>query len=249
MQPLADTLAKGHNVTILVQERPKESDSKVQYFVPEKLAQHFKQHRTATDFYGLRASGKLPLMGLFIQSFGKSVCEQLYSDASVKEWLQSTKFDLVIVDGLFNECGYAISHLHGAKIVVFSVSTFLPWVTDSIGLPDETSSIPDVMFSHAPTSDMSFLQRVSNALVPIFWRLVRQWTYFPGLTKATRDGLNMPDFPSFADLDKNISLFLVNTHVTQEYPRSIPSNVIPVGGISWVEKKRPIPNVKTISIS
>lgn len=249
MQPLADTLAsRGHNVTFLVHEKPKESNFGVQYYVPEKLSQHFLEFFKGSlrvDFYQIRASGGSSLRPLFLPNLAITMCDKLYSDPKTKQWLHSTKFDLVIIDGLFNECGYAIAHLHGSKTIVFSISTFLPWVAAAFGLPDETSFIPDVWFRYGGDQD-HFLQRTLTAVVPIFWQQFRQWYYFPRLAKATREGLGLSGFPDYAELEKNTSLFLVNTHVAQEYPRSIPSNVVPVGGISWMETNNKIPKVSLL---
>lgn len=247
VQPLAETLAaKGHNVTFLVHEKPKEKDSAVQYFVPEKLSQHFTQvfrGDNRADFYQIRATGKQALGSIFIPSFGIKVCDKLYNDPKVKDWLRTTKFNLVIIDSLFNDCGYAIAHLHKAKTIVFSVSSFLPWTPEAFGVPDQSSTIPDMWFQFGPNHDLSFFQRALTAVVPLYWKLFRGWYYFPAMNRVTREALGMPDFPSFADLEKNTSLVLVNTHVSQEYPRSLPSNVVTVGGISWVEKKKEIPKV------
>lgn len=251
-EPLANALAaKGHNVTFLVQEMPKPNKNNhptIQYYVPQGIAGWFENMRKGSDggggvnYYNLRASGKSRFMLFFVQSYGISVCENMYKDETFLQWLHNTpKFDLVILDALFNECGYGVAYAHGAKTAVFSVSTVLPWGIDAFGLPDESAWIPDLMLK-VPI-DMSFGQRVLGAVMPVVWSIYRSWFYLPALERITREGLKVDEFPSYAELERNTSLVLVNTHASQEFSRALPPNVIPVGGISWVEKRKPLPQV------
>lgn len=249
VQPLADALsAKGHSVSFILQEKFEDKKSSIQYYTPKKLYDFFESMRNGSDgggginFYDLRAGGRTPLTNLFIQWFGINVCENLFTDPEFQQWLNSRpKFDLVIMDGLFNECGYGIAHVHGAKTMIFSISTILPWVIESYGTPDESAMIPEVM-SSVPL-EMTFLQRALGAVTPILWQLIRQWVYFPKLGAITKDAFNLKAVPDYAQLERDTNLVLVNTHSSQEFPRALPPNVIPVGGISWVEKRKPLPTV------
>lgn len=232
MQPLADALAvKGHNVSFVVQYDPKaDPSSPIQYFVSKKLADAFNFVRTDSsgkseiNFYDMRVAGGGLLRSIFVQTFGLQVCETLYSEPEFMEWFRnSPKFDLVILDALFNECAYGLAYAHGAKTMLFSISTILPWVTDTVGVPDESAWIPDVM-SNVPL-DVGFSNRVYGAVVPIFWRMFRQWYYFPRLEQITKKGLNLEILPSYAELERNTSLMLVNVHPAQELPRALPPNI------------------------
>ncbi|CAL8144007.1 unnamed protein product [Orchesella dallaii] len=243
MTPFANGLAEeGHSITVLTAEKPDGNDTKINYYLPKEVVRHFTEMRNSgafPDFYGMRSKGLMIATWLVVPSFGITVCEKLYEDPEYIAWLKSNKFDLVIVDGLFNECGYGIAHLHNAKIIVFSVSSVLPWGIEPFGIPDESSSITDMMF-HFP-SQMNFFQRLVTAVMPIIWQMYREYLYLPRLNRITKEGLGLDDFPSFAELERNVSLSLVNTHVAQEFPRSLPPNIVPVGGISWVEKRKPLP--------
>ncbi|CAL8143995.1 unnamed protein product [Orchesella dallaii] len=242
MMPYANGLVdEGHNVTFVAKEKPKEKDPKIHHYVPTELSNHFTKMGAAgtlINLYDLRAN---PMKRIFVPWFrnGITVCEKLYEDAEFVIWLKSAKFDLVIVDALFNECAYGIAHVLKAKTMMFSVSSVLPWSGEPLGLPDESSTIPDMMFQ-VPIQ-MNFFNRLVTAVTPIMWKYMRGLFYFPKLHKITKEGLGVEDFPCFADLERNISLALINTHVAQEFPRSLPPNVVPVGGISWVVKKKPLP--------
>ncbi|CAL8144001.1 unnamed protein product [Orchesella dallaii] len=242
IMPLANGLAdEGHNVTFVVQEKPDGNDSKINYYVPKEVTKHLKERRgsgNVLDLYWMRSKGLVIAMWFVIPWFGTTVCENLYNDPEYIVWLESNKFDLVIIDGLLNECGYGVAHLHNAKIILSSVSSVLPWAVEPLGIPDESSSIPDTMF-HFPSQN--FFQRLFRAVIPIIWQMYREYIYLPKLERITKEGLGVEDFPSFAEIERNVSLTFINTHVAQEYPRSLPPNVVPIGGISWVEKRKPLP--------
>lgn len=251
MQPLANALAsKGHSVTFIVQDMPKPDKSNnetIKYVVPEKVVEFFENMRNDSDggidLYEMRASRRGDLLAIFIQWFGLQVCKQLYLDEPFVNWVQSTpKFDLVIMDGLLNECGYGIAHAHGAKTILCSIRFVLPWAIEAIGAPDESSWLPDVMFSMP--IDMGFRHRMFGAVAPVFWSYFRSWFYLPSLEKTSREGWKLDKFQSYAELERNTSLVFVNTHASQELAKSLPPNVIPVMGFSWVEKRKPLPQVK-----
>jgi hypothetical protein len=46
-----------------------------------------------------------------------------------------------------------------------------------------------------------------------------------------REHLDLPDLPSFSDLETEAKLVFVNTHFSIEYASSLPPMYIPVGGL------------------
>lgn len=249
MEPLANSLiAKDHKVTFLLQEKPATIQyPKTKYFVSEKVEEFFEslqKGENAINLYETRKRGTVGLSWFLVPWFGVKVCENLYRDPMFLEWISNEKFDLIVVDGLYSECAYGIAHLHKAKIIIFFVSSVPPWIIDAVGIPDESASVPDMQF-HFP-QNMKFWQRMINAVTPVFWRMYREWYHFPQLEKITREGLaslKPQTVPSFKELEDQVDLVFVNTHPAQEYPRSLPPNVIPIGGISYSGNKKPLPQV------
>lgn len=94
--------------------------------------------------------------------------------------------------------------------------------------------------------EMSFMERLQNALLPIRFHLEREYKYFPALEEITRSalGLKETELPPFKEIEEKTSLVLLSTHFTVDLPRSLPPHVIPIGGA--VINKTPKPLSKVI---
>jgi UDP:flavonoid glycosyltransferase YjiC (YdhE family) len=90
-------------------------------------------------------------------------------------------------------------------------------------------------------AEMTFPQRVKNALVPVVWYYYRQWFFYPRLEELTREKLRISDMPKFNEIERNNSLIFTNTQYGEEYARSLPPNVIAVGGIGYIDKRKALP--------
>ncbi|ODN03745.1 UDP-glucuronosyltransferase 1-3 [Orchesella cincta] len=64
---------------------------------------------------------------------------------------------------------------------------------------------------------------------------------FTRWTAITKTGLELDEFASFSEIEKNASLILLTTHFSMDYPRSFPPNVIPIGGTVVSKKTKPLP--------
>lgn len=250
MFPLMEALAeKGHNVTFLSAfenfEDPNKK-SKITYYTPKKWAQEMGDWNDHLSIFEIRKTGQMTNMWLGFQDFGILACQSMYSDPEYINWVKSTKFDLVIMESFLNECVFGLVHLHKAKLIVYGTSTPFPWFMESYGLPDESSSIVDGTFTFKAFGDgMSFIERVKNAVMPIVYRHQRDWTYFPVLEQLTRDslGLGKDELPGFREIEKNVNLVFLTSHFTIDMPRSLPPNVIPIGGNVVTKKIKPMPKV------
>lgn len=173
--------------------------------------------------------------------FGKMACDVVYSDEDFVKWVKETKVDVLFIDALFNDCAYGMAHYWKAKIIIYDTTTAFAWFTETFGLPDETNWIPD-MALYYPV-EMTFSQRLRNALVPIAWDVYRKWKYLPYLEELTKEKLQLTNMPKFEEIERNTSLVFINTHYSEEFARSLSPNVIPIGGIAWTEKRKPLPKV------
>jgi glucuronosyltransferase len=112
-------------------------------------------------------------------------------------------------------------------------------MNDVLGMPSETSWLPDMQW-HYP-EEMSLYQRIMNTYSAVYWNFYRTETYYPRIEKIFRETLGLKDLPDFKDLDKNVSLVLANTHFAEEYARSMPPLVVPVGGMHCYLEKTETP--------
>lgn len=54
---------------------------------------------------------------------------------------------------------------------------------------------------------------------------------YPAIDKVVREYFNMPDLPYVGDLQRHVSILLVNAHYSLEKYEPLPVNIIPVGGL------------------
>lgn len=230
--PLVEALANNHSVTFFQPDKNKNPNPKVTEINP-KLAGvsgkiNFLQERLKHGHrkFLLSLTYKLPELSL-------SLCDQFLQDKDVLEWIKNSKFDLIVIDALFNECAYGIAHLHDAKTIIFGTSHPFGWMPDSLGYPSEISWLPELHFSF--DLPMNFMQRVLANLSIFYFHIIRHLN-FPKIEEILRERLNIPDMPSIPELMANTSLMFTNTHFSEEFARSHPPNVVSIGGMNCKEK-------------
>lgn len=238
----------GHDVTYMSAYEIKEPHPRIKDYTPRLWKEKMGPWEEHLSFYDIRKNKRMVKMWFELPSMGLSACETLYSDPEFVSWLNSTHFNLVIMDGLMNECAYSMVHYWKAKLIVYSTTSTMSWYYDSHGLPDESSSVSDLMYDFPPGKKMSFLERFVNAMTPLVWKAVREYWYIPQLEEICRKGLQVKEIPPFIEIEKNASLVMITTHYTLDYPRSLPPNVVAVGGVAAAgsEQLKPIPKVRLI---
>lgn len=238
--PLIEGLIEnGHNVSFISAQEPKVRDPRVTDFVPKQLKEYYKSTEEGFDFTAMRKYGVNRLLWYVFPLLGPEACEKIYTDSEAVEWIRNSKFDLVMIDGI-NECGYGLAHYFKSKTVLYNTFTVAPWFYDGFGLSGDDSWVADLI-QYFPAFSPTFISRTFAAATPVLWKFIRDLYYFPKLEKITRTGLGVDTFPSFRELEKNISLIFITTHYAQEYARSFPPNVIPIGGLALTGKVKPLP--------
>jgi len=80
----------------------------------------------------------LQLRSFTFTQTGAIICENIMNDPKNQAWIESSAFDLVVIDGHFNDCGFLLSHKFGAKTVLFGTSSVFSFWYDEFGLPTES---------------------------------------------------------------------------------------------------------------
>lgn len=87
-----------------------------------------------------------------------------------------------------------------------------------MGLLTPLSHVPHVFLSY--TDIMSFPERWYNTAISLFDCILRQFVFLPGQNELVKKYFaHLEPLPSIEDLQKNISLTLVNTHKSILPPR------------------------------
>lgn len=173
----------------------------------------------------------------------KEFCHVVLANQTLLLELKNEKFDLSIVDLVYNECSLAIAHqlkLPSVGYWAFSFSNGEPEMT-TVATPP--SHIP--CFMSGLTQTMTFWQRLWNFLIKMCF--ARPFIYFHTFTI---DGVLSqhfgPDFPSSRQLLADLNGVLINSHNVLDYPRLQPTDTfINIGGIQ-IPKNNDAENKKAL---
>jgi glucuronosyltransferase len=249
--PLVQQLAdRGHNVTFYQPISPKIPDPRVHELFPsafKRLPPPGRKRLEEFDFLGIRLKeGRIgnQLVSASLPKLGIEYCEDFLRSPEIMEWVESSSFDLLILDSLCaNECGLGLGAKFGAKVILYSSGGGEPSWPDSFGFPVESSWLTNQYFPFR--TPMSLWERALNTLLPVLVHLQREWFYYPALETLLRKELGMPDMPPLAQLEKSSHLALINTHFSEGEPNSIPPFMIPIGGMHIQSKQEMgIPKVR-----
>lgn len=158
-----------------------------------------------------------------------SVAETLYSDPRIQDLIAHETFDLVMVAEV---CGHAcvpFGWFFQAPVISISPNVLIPGRAELIGDDENLSYVP--FFLSSFTDQMSLSQRMMNFV------FVRAFIYFfhhwptKSVELVFQSIFNRPEAPSYVEMEKNISLLFTNSNPAFAYPRSMPPQVIEVGGI------------------
>ena len=243
--PLVEGLAnKGHNVTFVSPYPPKEPNPKITEFAPQEMVKFVVDNEEGPVAFNMRKNKEIDASWWVLPHWGTTLCEMFLSSTDTKEWLKSSKFDLIVIDGLFNDCGLGLAHHFKARHMAYVTSTLFMWNYDAYGIPHEASWIPDMQYHYS--EEMTFTERFWTTVNGIMWALDREYSYFPKLGEILRKGLNSSDLPPLRDIERNVSLVLMNSHFSEEFPRALPPLVVPVGGMHIKESQKPLPKVSCL---
>ncbi|CAG7731239.1 unnamed protein product [Allacma fusca] len=201
--PLVTHLAdQGHQVTFLSAYPPKDPHPNVTEIVPKEFGMLLGEHGE-TSVVGLRRDGLVPESWGFLDVLGLQFCEVFISNPEYQQWINKSKFDLVVIDGLFNECGLGLVHKFKSKHITYATTAPCMWQIDAFGMIPEANWIPDMQY-YFPVQ-MNIIERLKTAYNMLSWHRLRQ--------------------------------------NDEEFARSLPPHVIPVGGMHIQNKTKPLPKV------
>ncbi|XP_019879360.2 UDP-glycosyltransferase UGT5-like isoform X3 [Aethina tumida] len=134
-------------------------------------------------------------------------------------------FDAVIIEEFGIDALKVLRHLFKAHLIVYSSIGSNPPINNLVGNPSPLSFIPTMM-SDLPIK-MTFFQRFSNLCFHVIFNA------FKGMLIPNQsDLLNeyYPGSPSIEELNKNVSLALMNSHVSNFQPIPTVPKMVAIGG-------------------
>ncbi|XP_044733862.1 UDP-glycosyltransferase UGT5-like isoform X2 [Chrysoperla carnea] len=165
----------------------------------------------------------------FLGQKGAQNCEAL-NYPQVQNLIRSNKtYDLIIHEHFNTDCFMALNYIFKAPNIGLSSCTMMPWLFDRFGIPNNPSYMPVNLLHYG--DKMTFFERVINTVAYFLHSYILADIL---MTKPADNAVKMylgENIPSVAEIVKNTSLFLINTHYTLNRARPYPPNVIEISGV------------------
>ncbi|XP_046387526.1 UDP-glycosyltransferase UGT5-like isoform X2 [Ischnura elegans] len=182
---------------------------------------------------------------LALWEYGNRICETQLSSPELQKYLSYTasdpsseKFDLVIVEMFFVDCLMGFARHYDAPLVAMVSQYTMAWANDAVGNPKMSSHVPNWFLPFG--RKMNFWDRLHNTIFNTGVTLYRRYVALAQQDEIARKYFGQ-DFPPLWELEKNISVVLLNGHpVLSPVHPSVP-NMIDVGGMHVMANPPPLP--------
>ncbi|XP_072400615.1 UDP-glycosyltransferase UGT5-like isoform X2 [Diabrotica undecimpunctata] len=150
----------------------------------------------------------------------------------------TTDFDLLIIQsGFFYDIGKAFVWKYQVPIIGISSLGLFLHSHDALGNPTHPIVSPDMMLNFA--GELSFFDKVQSFLYNIWYRMFYYWYALPKADKIARKYFG-EDMPYLGDLERNISLLLLNVNPIIHNVRPNVPNVIEINQMH-IKERKPLP--------
>ena len=224
--PLINALAdRGHEMTVVTPFASKNLHINVEEVIPLP-ADNFPLVQFQ-DPFAMRKAGKFSSMIMNMDKIFAD-CNTVYENPDFQKTINQ-KYDLVIMNAFVNTCFDGVLHKIGAPHILISTMAAPSFITRFTGNHLPSSFVPNPFFSESDR--MNFRQRLFNWFVDIFFPVLFENYYMPKLEVLYRNHLGQ-ETPGIHEIHReNLSLILMNSHFSMNYPRpNFPDN-IEVGGM------------------
>lgn len=125
-------------------------------------------------------------------------------------------------------CFGVVAHILKVPLIGVSTTSLYPWLSPLIAQPENLAFVPSNILSF--TSRMDFWQRLYNSVRTFY----DKW-YFDYLTRREQDRIIRehfgPDVPGVRELERKLSLILINSHIALNGIQPRTPAAVDVGGL------------------
>lgn len=201
-----------------------------------------------TDFFvssGKSESSFFKIMSLW--SYGVFTTKTALDSPVVKKFIEDdrTPFDLIISEQFQQEAFNMFSFKYSCPLITMATLDIADFMDRAKGSLTPWSHVPH--FLSYKSDRMTFLDRLENTVVSLFDAIGRKFYYLPKQTQLAREAFTSLEnqmggrLPSAEDLEKKISVHLVNSHPALSVPRPRMPGIVDIAGIH-IRKPKPLPN-------
>lgn len=194
-----------------------------------------------TDVYTIPFLRVAYTMGLFSTNFA-------FEQKEVQDLINAKdkvgKYDLLLAEQFFNEGALILGHLYQIPIITVTTFGYANYLSSLTGIINPWSY---VAHGWKPYTDrMSLTERIDSVFCSLAEEVMRKFWYYPAQNEIIQKHLSkqFKDLPTVKQLERNISVILLNSYMPLEAPRPTSFNMIPVGGLH-IKPTKPLPtNIK-----
>lgn len=159
-------------------------------------------------------------------------CKTLLTDENVQNlWKSQVKFDLVLVEAFFGDCGLGLAYKLEAPVIALTSHAMMPHHFDRFALPYQ-------FLEMGPATTL--IQRFVGTVSLEFLKWIVQWKVQSNEQSILAKYFH--DIPPLEELGRDIKFILLYSHYALVGPKALPENVKEVGGYH-VAKTKPLPDV------
>lgn len=178
--------------------------------------------------------------------FGLMTTKYAFDSPNLKNFIENdrTPFDLVISEQFQQEAFNMFAYKYNCPLIVIGTLDYADFMDRAKGALTPWSHIPH--FLSQSTDRMTFFERVENTVYSLFDAIGRKFYYLPKQTQLAREAFESLEnqlggrLPSADELEKMISVHLINSHPALSYPRPKMPGLIDIAGIH-IRKPKPLP--------
>ncbi|GAB0091279.1 uncharacterized protein DMENIID0001_060990 [Sergentomyia squamirostris] len=178
---------------------------------------------------------------LSLQYFNDSVFKLFNHSFYQPPWqkiMQEESFDLVFIEICYNHIFVGLGDHFKCPVIGFFSGIQDDHINELSGNPMSVASVPHSLLGNM--KEMDFITKLKTVLYSAFGKIssyllnARSEEYYKSI-------FPYPKYRPYNEMIKNISLFLINEHVSVDTARALIPNVIPVGGLNIKSKPDPLP--------
>lgn len=184
---------------------------------------------------------------LSIWKYGILTTSHALDSPVIKDFIKNdrSKFDLVISEQFYQEAFNMFAVKYNCPLIVIGTLDYSDNIDRARGAMTPVSHVPH-FFSYI-SDKMSFMDRFENMIYALFDAAGRKFYYLPKQTELARKAFESLEnerggrLPSAEDLEKTISLHLMNSHLALSYPRPKMPGMVDIAGIH-IKPIKPLPS-------
>ncbi|XP_032686701.1 UDP-glucuronosyltransferase 2A3-like [Odontomachus brunneus] len=161
---------------------------------------------------------------------GNDICQHLGKPEIielVKNPPKDPSYDAVLLEVFGAPCFIIIGHLWNVPVIGVSTTSLYPWLHRTIGQPENLAYVPNNCLSFF--GSMNFWQRIYNILHTAYFK----WIFY-SFSSVQDDIIREhfgPGLPSVWELETQIGLILINSHISLNGIKPITPAAVDVGGL------------------